>query len=32
VGIATHNKRKKTEETPGQKYNVRICYTQSGHK
>jgi len=23
--------RKKKEETTGQKYNVRICYTQGGH-
>jgi len=22
---------KKIEETTGQKYNVRICYTQGGH-
>jgi len=24
-------KKKKTEETTGQKYNVRVCYTQGGH-
>jgi len=25
-------KKKNKEETTGRKYNVRICYTQGGHK
>ena len=25
-------KKRKKEETTGQKHNVRICYTQGGHK
>jgi len=30
--LGEERKKKKKEETTGQKYNVRICYTQGGHK